>query len=64
MATTLAGLASLRKAQSRTAEALMLYERALAIKERILAADNPELAEIRANADALRSITVSQRDTS
>jgi hypothetical protein len=54
---TLVGLASVRKEQGRDAEALALYERALAIKERAFTADHPELVEIRSNLDALRAAT-------
>jgi len=50
---TLVGLASVRKEQGYNAEALALYRRALAIKERPFSADHPELEEIRSNIDVL-----------
>jgi hypothetical protein len=57
VAETIIGLALLRVKQGRAAEAVALYERALAIKERTFAADHPELAEVRAKVAELRAGT-------
>jgi tetratricopeptide (TPR) repeat protein len=47
VAATLVGLAALLKRSGQTAEAVALYERALAIRQHSLDADHPEIAEVR-----------------
>jgi hypothetical protein len=55
VAMSLIGLASLRKKQSCTVEAIALYERVLGMKARALAPEHPELADLRGSIDALRT---------
>ena len=52
---SLIGLASLREKQSRTVEAVALYERVLAMKAKTLAPEHAELAELRSRIVTLRT---------
>jgi class 3 adenylate cyclase len=58
VAKTLLELALLRTDQGRGDEAVVIFERALAIKERTLTADHPELEEI---SSAMRAICLHSR---